>query len=92
MTVSNRTHEERIRDDFQETLNRHGYSFQHSVIKIADELFSHPRRRSAWRFMVSEFPVEVQEQGTRIDFILKHRSMPTYMLAECKRANPAVSN
>ena len=42
--------------------------------------------------MVSEFPVEVQGQGTRIDFILKHRTMPTYMLAECKRANPAVSN
>jgi hypothetical protein len=92
MTDSSGKHEERVRSDFQEALDRHGYSFQHSVIKIADELYEHPQRRSAWRFVVSEFPVEVKEQGTRIDFILKHRSLSTYILAECKRANPAVSN
>ena len=38
-----------------------------------------------------EFPVCVQGEGTRMDFILKHR-MGYYLIAECKRSDPKFSN
>lgn len=82
---------------FQKTLNLQGYGFQHSVLKTAQELRA--ANKSAWIFEAAEFPVEVQGKGTRIDFILSHQfssygkvSQLTYMIAECKRANPAVSD
>jgi hypothetical protein len=48
--------------------------------------------KSKWLFEAAEFPVQVQKEGTRIDFILKLQESPIYLLAECKRANPALSN
>ena len=50
-------------------------------------------------FEVAEFPVATNGVATRIDFILRRRKSygdddksPFYLVAECKRANPALSN
>src|SRR5437016_2231746 len=95
MTEHNEAYGEKVRKGFEITLNRHGYGFQYSVLKLASELYK--QNQSAWFFEVAEFPVEVQQAGTRIDFILRRSNrfvggLPLFMLAECKRANPALSN
>ncbi|HEV7743891.1 MAG TPA: hypothetical protein VGO56_02740 [Pyrinomonadaceae bacterium] len=90
---------EQIRNSFQKALNRHGYGFQFSVLEIAERLAKKvdENERSLWKFLFSEVPVEVQGSGTRIDFILSrsrfNSSSPFfYLICECKRANPALSN
>jgi len=75
---------------FGKILNRHGYGLQYSILKVAEELYE--RQRSAWALEVAEFPVMVKGVGTRIDFILRHRSRNQLLIAECKRANPALAN
>lgn len=85
---------EQLRQSFEKVLNQHGYGFQYSVIKRAWELCG---GGSQWMFEATEFPVAVQGDGTRIDFILVRgkdyrRKDLFYLLAECKRANPALSN
>jgi hypothetical protein len=85
---------EQLKLSFGKVLNQHGYGFQYSVIKKAWELCG---GGSQWLFEASEFPVTVQGGGTRIDFILaRARDFRAkgllYLLAECKRANPALSN
>ncbi len=79
-----------IRQSYSKVLDRHGYGFQYRVLKEADDLFS--KNKSAWEFLASEFPVDVKGYGTRIDFVLRRNSDPFFLLAECKRANPALSN
>ncbi len=88
----NSANEQNIAKNFANLLNRHGYAFQYSSIRIADKLFE--ERNSKWIFQTSEFPVELstRSKGTRIDFILKSREHPLYLLFECKRANPALRN
>jgi len=90
---------EEVRNSFQKALNRHGYGFQFSVLEIAQNLAKtvDEDQRSRWTFLFSEVPVEVQRSGTRIDFMLsRSRSAPSspffYLICECKRANPALSN
>lgn len=76
-------------------LNRHGYGFQHSLLNFAEDLRT--ENRSPWLFEATEVPVEVQGKPTHIDFVLKRgkdagASQNMYMVAECKRANPSVSD
>lgn len=78
---------------FENVLNRHGYGFHYSVLKKLDDL--RKTSKSAFVFEAAEFPVEVNNQPTRIDFVLRRansRERPLLILAECKRANPALSN
>jgi hypothetical protein len=75
---------------FEKALNRHGFGFQYRIQREAQILFG--QRKSIWREPLSEFPVEVRGFGTRVDLLLKHARLPIYMIAECKRANPALSN
>jgi len=75
---------------FGETLNAHGYGFQHTIVVKANELAL--ALKSPWIKPVLEFPAEVQGYGTRIDFILQHKDKPIFLLAECKRVNPALSD
>jgi len=85
---------EQFTQSFAKVLNRHGYGFQFSILRKADELIK--QRKCVWELEACEFPVEVQGAGTRIDFV---RSRPPrrrnttflYLVAECKRANPALS-
>ncbi|MBI4488152.1 MAG: hypothetical protein HY694_03625 [Deltaproteobacteria bacterium] len=75
---------------YRQELNRHGYPFQNSVIRAAKELFE--AGKSPWIFRAAEFPVSVRGKVTHIDFILEHRDNPLYLIGECKRVNPALSN
>lgn len=82
-----------VEQSFAKVLNRNGYGFQFSVIKKAHELGV--AAKSAWKLETIELPVEVRGSGTRIDFVLRkraHHSKPFFLLAECKRANPSLSN
>ncbi len=84
---------QQVEQSFTKVLNRNGYGFQFSVIKKAHELGK--VAKSAWLFETIELPVEVRGSGTRMDFVLRksaRRDKPFFLLAECKRANPSLSN
>jgi hypothetical protein len=80
---------QRIADAFRDALNRHGYGFQYAVLRLAEDAAN---RGSAWLPWIPEFPVTVQGAPTRIDLVFLHRSGGHYMVAECKRANPATAH
>lgn len=84
------TENERIAKSFGKVLNTHGYGFQYAVLKQAEKLALDAK--SPWLPTVSEFPVEVQGQGTRVDFILRHARRRLYLVCECKRVNPALAD
>jgi hypothetical protein len=46
-------------------------------------------QRASWMFDSAEFPVVAGGSTTHVDFILRSRSRRTYLVAECKRADPA---
>jgi len=77
-------------EDYRKVLNHHGYAFQYSVIEFMAEL--RRQRRCDWELEAAEFPVSVQEMTTRIDFIFRKARPHVYLVGECKRANPALSN
>ena len=93
---------QRVKGSFEKILNSHGYGFHYAVLELAKELKQ--KGKSAWDFDLVEFPVEVQGDGTRIDFILRLGTsgvptsgvptlgVPIFLLAECKRTNPALSD
>lgn len=86
---------EAIKSNFRKELNSNGFGFQYAVLELAKSL--HEQQKSDWRFEVAEFPVLVQENNTHTDFILKRDRYVTgnylvYLVAECKRANPAFSH
>lgn len=72
------------------SLNIHGYGFQYAILKVAKECFE--KNESPWVFEVSEFPVTINAVPIHIDFILRNKHEPFLLIAECKRADPAVSN
>jgi hypothetical protein len=83
--------------EFVTALNQHGYSFHFRTLKAAEEA-ANDERSSDWVFQVSEFPVEVRGKATRIDYVLQRTprfgpatapSIFTFLVVECKRANPA---
>jgi hypothetical protein len=87
---------------FEDTLNRHGYGFQHAVLKKVADMRTSTPQLSAFSVEVAEFPVEA-DKNTKIDFIAQriaplpypgnHGVCPRmFLLAECKRVNPALSN
>jgi hypothetical protein len=79
--------EEKVAKAFYNELNTHGYGFHYSLLEQIG------KTKTPWSRLVAEFPVQVLGHGTRIDFILKRWSgSPLYLIAECKRANPALSN
>jgi hypothetical protein len=87
MPKKERRNAQKIAGALRDALNNLGYGFQYSVLREAKRLFE--GGQSPWGDPVPEFPVEVQGRGKRIDFVLKHKECPLYMLAECKRAHPA---
>lgn len=87
--------QEELRNIFAKTLNRHGYGFQNSVLKQVQSLCV--ENHLPFIFEASEFPVAIQGNNTKIDFILSRNNKfdvntPLFILGECKRANPALSN
>lgn len=81
---------EKISVGLRKILNYHGYGFHYSVIRHINELFD--KRKTSWGFEAAEYPVSINDYDTRIDFILKNVNRDNYIVAECKRANPAFSN
>ncbi len=95
---------EPILKEFEKTLNEHGYGFQYAVLNQVREM--HNSGRSAFCVEASEFPVAVgpdDKNNTKIDFVgLRLSELPQdgdkrvgpkmFLLAECKRANPAYSD
>ena len=73
-----------------DALNRHGYGFQYSVIDRARSLYESGLSR--WIFQVAEMPVQTEGRDSRIDFILQQTDPRRYLVAECKRVNPAYSD
>lgn len=91
MTEKQATSEtEKLTADFQRALDSHGYGFQHAVFQTALRL--RQDGKSPWIPSVMEFPVSVQSDGTRVDVILQHETARLYLIGECKRVNPALSN
>jgi hypothetical protein len=94
----------KVLKEFETTLNEHGYGFQYAVLNKVKEL--HNQERSAFSVQASEFPVAVgpdDKHNTKIDFVgLRLAKLPPgtdeqgapiiFLLAECKRANPAYSD
>src|SRR5688572_6078456 len=84
--------------DFERVLNQHGYSFQHAVVNESKNLWL--SKGSSWCPEVSEFPVEAKGKAAHVDFVLQYQyeygvgGLPrnTYLVAECKRANPKFSS
>jgi len=75
---------------FQSVLNSHGYSFQYSVIRLAERLYG--PGRCPWLFEWAEFPVSVGSRDTRIDLVLRKYNTHIYLIGECKRVNPALGH
>ena len=71
---------------FAKALNRHGYPFHYRTLKAAQN--ASESRTSDWVFQVSDFPVEVRGRHSRIDYVLQWKQVPTFLVVECKRANP----
>lgn len=82
--------QERVATGLQRVLDTHGYGFQYAVLRRAQE--SVYVGDSRWSFEAAEFPVEVQGQSTRIDLVLKHGTVPVYLVGECKRVDPALAD
>lgn len=76
-----------ISQKLKHALDSNGFSFQHSVIRRADELLR--KQESAWRLEGSEIPVEIGGSITHVDFVLRHGKSSRFLVAECKRVDPA---
>ena len=73
-------------EDYRKVLNRHGYAFQYGVIKLIDDL--NRQGRIDWELEATEFPVGVGG----MDSIFRKTRPHIYLIGECKRVNPALSN
>lgn len=77
-------------EDYRKVLNRHGYAFQYSLIRFIENV--NTQGQPQWELEATEYPVRVRDMQTRIDFILRKSKPVVYLIAECKRVNPAFAN
>jgi hypothetical protein len=80
---------EQISASLRKVLNSHGHGFHFAVLERGAQLSF--EERSKWIFEGSEFPVSVRGQTTHVEFVLTTRSGRTIIVAECKRADPALA-
>jgi hypothetical protein len=74
-----------LQDAFRSELHRHGYGFQYALVRHIET------SGTRWRVEAVEFPVEFRGRPLHIDFILGMvDGLPLRIVAECKRANPAL--
>lgn len=80
VTISNE-----LSDSVRGALNRQGYGFQYRVLaECLANRATHPPH-SRWQLSADEYPVDLKNQTTHIDFVL---AAGTHLLvAECKRAS-----
>ena len=79
-----------LRKGLVHSINIHGHAFQYAVLKTAENLFK--ENASPWVFEASEFPVLNKKIPTHIDIILRNKHEQSFLIAECKRCDPAISN
>jgi hypothetical protein len=77
-----------IDDSLKKRLDSQGHAFQYAVLRLCQTL--RDKKQSPFAFEVAEFPVDLRHTVIHIDFILRASSV--YLVAECKRANPALSH
>ena len=82
--------QEQISKEFRKVLNKHGHGFQYAVLSLADQMYS--KGITGWIFNSAEFPVVAGNETTHIDFLLNTPSNRTYLVAECKRVDPALGH
>lgn len=81
----------RIGEAFRKLLNAHGHVFQRRVWRAVREM--REGQQANWVPVVYEFPVETRDgRTTSIDLILRRKGDAIFLIVECKRANPALSN
>jgi hypothetical protein len=90
VAVNERGSTEEVARLFREELDKHGYSFQDAMIREINAINSRIPF-STWLPWIPELPVEVQGSHTRIDFVYGNKQ-GLYLVFECKRSNPALSN
>jgi hypothetical protein len=87
-------------EDFRKVLNSQGFGFQYAVLaeiqKLIDEHW-YENIYPKWKVEEIEVPVSVNGNATQIDFILSKQGNSDYrgnvaLIAECKRADPALAN
>jgi hypothetical protein len=78
-----------LQNSLQKVLNSHGHGLHYAIIRKMEELLE--GQGFPWRLAAIELPVEVKDEHTRIDIVLKHVSRSVYVICECKRVNPALS-
>ena len=78
---------EEISHILAKTLSTHGHGFHYAVLRRSKELFE--QEKSYWVLQAAEFPVSAGDKVTHIDFVCSSRRRLTYLVAECKRADPA---
>ena len=88
MSMSDDQLKESVGRWFKDALNTHGHVFQNALVKAIAGI----RSQAGWTPWIPEFPVEVQGTHTRIDFVLINKRSDMYLVCECKRSNPALSN
>jgi hypothetical protein len=88
--ASQPTIEQLVSGGLHRMLNSHGHAFQNAVLEELNDLFSN--RLSSWYFQAAEFPVVCHGEPIHIDFILRHQTRSTLLVAECKRANPKLNH
>ncbi len=79
-----------IKSALQKVLNSHGYGLHYAIIRKMDELLQ-DGRAFPWQLAAVELPVEVRGEHTRVDIVLKHIVRSVYIVCECKRVNPSLS-
>lgn len=86
-----------VRKNFENQLRIHGFGFQYALIEEIHRLLNEDKCAFLPKF--AEFPVEINNTNTHIDFILErinHNRFPIgnpfFLICECKRVNPALSN
>lgn len=75
-----------LAEGLSKILSKHGFGFHYAVMRKAQSVFD--EGRSKWCLEAAEFPVTVGPDTTHIDFILRSVGGFTFLVAECKRADP----
>lgn len=78
---------EQISAGLRKVLNKHGHGFHYAVVRRAEQLSREWKTR--WLLDGTEIPVIAGEASTHVDFVLSTKSGMTYLVGECKRADPA---
>src|SRR5688500_12031654 len=83
------TEGEQLSPEIRKVLNTHGYGLQYAALRRVEQLNS--SEETPWVFDGAEVPVVAGNIPVHIDFILRSKTQQTYLIAECKRADPATA-